>query len=127
MRIPPLKIKIFLESNPLKSRTLVRRLPVSKNLDIWDFTPSRLEYLRPPVNTPTPSTTKNETMLRPMSLIHGLMRISLHYTFVGHWSQSGLVWGWGVCGGSDVYLKKACVRQVALDRWFPLNVKMLTL
>ena len=30
MRIPPLKIKIMLESNPLKSRILVRRLAVSK-------------------------------------------------------------------------------------------------
>ena len=30
MRIPPLKIKILLESNPLKSRILVRRLAVTK-------------------------------------------------------------------------------------------------
>ena len=30
MRIPPLEIKIRLESNPLKSRILVRRLPVSR-------------------------------------------------------------------------------------------------
>ena len=29
MRIPPLKIKIMLESNPLKSRILVRRLAIS--------------------------------------------------------------------------------------------------
>ena len=27
-------------------------------------------YSRPPVNTPTPSTTTNKTMLRPMSLMH---------------------------------------------------------
>ena len=30
MRIPPLEIKILLESNPLKSRSLVRRLAVSE-------------------------------------------------------------------------------------------------
>ena len=29
MRIPPLKIEILLESNPLKSRILVRRLAIA--------------------------------------------------------------------------------------------------
>ena len=32
-RIPPLNIKIMLESNPLKSRTLVRRLAVARELE----------------------------------------------------------------------------------------------
>ena len=32
MRIPPLKLKIMLESNPLKSRILVQRLAVMTQL-----------------------------------------------------------------------------------------------
>ena len=32
MRIPALKLKILLESNPLKSRILVRRLAINQNL-----------------------------------------------------------------------------------------------
>ena len=41
MRIPPLKIKILLESNPLKSRILVRRSPgisiisITSNINIY--------------------------------------------------------------------------------------------
>ena len=33
MKIPPLKFEILLESNPLKSRILVRRLAVSEKQD----------------------------------------------------------------------------------------------
>ena len=35
IRIPPLKTKIMLESNPLKSRILVRRLAVVQDGAIW--------------------------------------------------------------------------------------------
>ena len=41
MRIPPLRIKILLESNPLKSRILVRRLAVYGLRQIWP-TPERM-------------------------------------------------------------------------------------
>ena len=36
MRIPPLKLKIMLESNPLKSRILVRRLAVVRSSPSWE-------------------------------------------------------------------------------------------
>ena len=41
MGIPPHKFKIMLESNPLKSRILVRRLAVSKltHPNAWPFSP----------------------------------------------------------------------------------------
>ena len=48
-------------------------------------------YYETPCEHPHPQHHKqNTTMLRPMSL----MRRSLHYAFVGRWSQSGLVRGW---------------------------------
>ena len=68
--------------------------------------------LETPVNTPTPSTTQNKTMLRPMCLIHGLLHISRHYSYVGHWSQSGLVWGWGCLLGL-VGMEKGGRQQVS--------------
>ena len=53
MRIPPLKIKILLESNPLKSRILVQRLAVRLT---WHITvPSMFsicEVLLPPQPAP---------------------------------------------------------------------------
>ena len=44
MRIPPLKIKIMLESNPLKSRILVQRLAVLPRGEIPPDTGKRLNF-----------------------------------------------------------------------------------
>ena len=52
MRIPPLKIKIMLQSNPLKSRILVRRLAV---LDLSLRFPIHVPPLSPFSNFPAPS------------------------------------------------------------------------
>ena len=84
---------------PLKTpyyRKLGFALPGSVHHGAKDGCGRSLQRLmRPPVNTPTPNTTQNKTMSRPMSLMHR----SLHYTCLVHWSQNGLVWR---CGGSEL-------------------------
>ena len=95
---------VRLEFGQLLSRNLFGFTPIWSKQRVLDL-------LRPPAKTLTPGTTTNNTMLRPMSRMH----ISLHCTYFGNWSQSGLVWGWGHSQGLWLALRPGVLARGAAE------------